>query len=534
MYSKDARRRRMDDTKPGLADKERRSHRRDNRNPFAKDRDRLYYASALHRLDGKSQVVASTELGPFHTRLAHTLKVAQLGRRLAESFRAQVADELELPDQGNQTEITAPDPDLVEFACLAHDIGHPPFGHTGEKALHQAVDELVSKAVNGSNQGDKDTARARFGGFQGNAQSFRIVTRLSHKWLDEDGLEDRAFPDHWYGLDVTAASMDAMSKYPWAREEVLRTKWGAYSGVQEPIVSNERWDGSDLIALDWSRRRTGASVGHGERQSFECQLMDWCDDVTYAVHDVEDFYMIGMIPLDRIFGPAPRTGTQGNSGSDPDVLLTAEWEEFRQYVLTKWNKQRSKDHDGQDSVTLDYLDRLRAGLMSRASGVKHWPRDRQSSLGRRASRFRTSSLIEYFTKELEFEGTPMLHEGKLLLSNSVDRATELRDQCNLLKELPWKYVIDLPNLTTQQAGQAAVIRTLVETYAADDTLMPPYLRELIKQGGAGYSDTDGSANERLATIRVAADYVASLTEPHALALHKRLTGADLGAFRDLV
>ncbi|MDE0133409.1 MAG: dNTP triphosphohydrolase [Acidimicrobiaceae bacterium] len=531
MYSDSARLRRMDDTNPGLADKK--DRKRDNRNPFAKDRDRLYYATALHRLDGKSQVVASTEIGPFHTRLAHTLKVAQLGRRLAESFRAQVAEERGLSEQSSLTDPLAPDPDLVEFACLAHDIGHPPFGHAGERALNAAVDDLVSEAVNGD-QGKRDAARARLGGFQGNAQSLRIVTRLSHKWLDDDGLDDRQYPNHWYGLDVTAASMDVMSKYPWAREDVLRKQWGAYTGEQNPSASHVRWDGSDVIALNWARRHTGAPVAHKARQSFECELMDWCDDVTYAVHDVEDFYMIGMIPLDRIFGPAPRMGVGGRGANGQDILSTAEWEEFREYVFGKWSKKWSEDDDRQGPLTRGYLDDLRAGLMSAASGFKQWPRDRQSSLGRRASHFRTSSLIEYFTEELEYEGTPMLHEGNLLLSSSADRRTELRDQCNLLKELPWKYVIDLPNLTTQQAGQATIIRELVKIYAGDKSLMPPYLRELIEQGGAGYSEADGSVNESIATIRVAADYVASLTETHAIALHKRLTGADLGAFRDLV
>ncbi|MDE0495807.1 MAG: hypothetical protein OXH86_00500, partial [Acidimicrobiaceae bacterium] len=83
-------------------------------------------------------------------------------------------------------------------------------------------------------------------------------------------------------------------------------------------------------------------------------------------------------------------------------------------------------------------------------------------------------------------------------------------------------------------AQTFVATALVKIYAGDKSLMPPYLRELIEQGGAGYSEADGSVNESIATIRVAADYVASLTETHAIALHKRLTGADLGAFRDLV
>ena len=269
----------------------------DDRHPFAKDRDRILYTSALRRLEGKSQVVASTEIGAFHTRLTHSLKVAQLGRRLAEKLRRATGAR-----DGPGKTIAAPDPDLVEFACLAHDIGHPPFGHTGERELHSTAERLIAETVQ---RRDVDTSEAEneaklaLGGFEGNPQSFRIVTRLSHKWLDSDGINDAAPPSQWFGLNLTAASMDAISKYPYRRVDISQRKWGAYG--------QSAADGSDYERLMWARRRTGHPEEcsyrseHAEVQSFECQMMDWCDDVTYAVHDVEDFYMIGVIPLDRLF-----------------------------------------------------------------------------------------------------------------------------------------------------------------------------------------------------------------------------------------
>ena len=130
-----------------------------HRSAFAQDRDRLLYSGAFRRLAGKSQVIASIEIGPFHTRLTHSLKVAQLGRRVAEQLRSR----------HERGEVVGPDPDLVEFACLAHDIGHPPFGHAGEHEMHKTLNELAGSGL-------------EFGGFEGNPQSFRIVTRLAHKW----------------------------------------------------------------------------------------------------------------------------------------------------------------------------------------------------------------------------------------------------------------------------------------------------------------------------------------------------------------
>lgn len=208
----------------------------DLRHEFKKDRDRLFYSGAFRRLSGKSQVVASTEIGPFHTRLTHSLKVAQLGRRISEQLRPG-------SNGGNTSKIKAPDPDLVEFACLAHDIGHPPFGHAGESEIHRTLDEIFA-AADGAAAAKKVAAEntLALGGFEGNPQSFRIVTRLAHKWLLSDGREAIDLPTDWFGLDLTAASMDAVSKYPWKRKTLDQRKWGAYGSGE----------GSDWAALEWA------------------------------------------------------------------------------------------------------------------------------------------------------------------------------------------------------------------------------------------------------------------------------------------
>lgn len=429
------------------------ARRDDPRSEFQRDRDRILYSSAFRRLSGITQVASPGELYPVHNRLTHSLKVAQVGRSLVHQLLADAATAALAAEAGGI------DPDVVEAACLAHDLGHPPFGHVAEF-------ELNALLVDGGE------AQSVSDGYDGNAQSFRIVTNLAVRY--DDAL----------GLNLTRATLRAILKYPWLREPEgqRHDKWGAFHSERD----------------DFAWCRAPEFTGTNER-TVEAALMDWADDIAYAVHDVEDFFRAGLIPLDRLKTDARERARFLQSALDRTAL--------------DGESRERMERAFEESAIIRY------GLPGPFRGSRY---DRSSL------RDLTSRLIGgYITNSVSLTRGA---SGRIQLAIHPDIEAEVR----ILKELTWYYVIESPALVAQRFGQRTLIRSLFHTFcdAADTkrdpkgrdvTIFPLYFRERLERNQAGVRGVK----------RIVADLISGMSEAQAVAVHQRLTGQSLGSALDM-
>ena len=385
--------------------------KRGGRTEFARDRARIIHSFALRRLAAKTQVAVPWATDFPRTRLSHSLECAQVGRELGAALGA--------------------DPDLMEGACLAHDIGHPPFGHNGEEAL-----DLIAQSC---------------GGFEGNAQSLRLLIRLEAKTVLPDGKS--------IGLNLTRASLDAATKYPWTRA-VNAKKFGVYE--------------DDLEIFNWYR----AGVDSG-KSSMEAQIMDWSDDIAYSVHDLEDSLVSGQIKLDQLSDDLPKLFTVAQQMYLADIT------------------------ESEMQSALNSLQKLSC-----------WPRYYDGT-HRSLARLKdlASQLIGRFAQAAEVATQEKYGDGDLTRYNAnlvVPRAQ--RVEVALLKSMAGHYVINATDSQIRYAEQQKILTQLVEAIlaSAPDTLESFFLQDWQR------AQTDQ------ARLRVVIDQVASLTDPGALTLHNRL------------
>ena len=399
--------------------------KRPGRTAFQRDRARVLHSAALRRLAGTTQVVAPLANDFPRTRLTHSLECAQIGRELGAALGC--------------------DPDLMETACLSHDIGHPPFGHTGEEALDQAA--------NGC------------GGFEGNAQSLRILTRLEPKRFsagDGEGHGGRSV-----GLNLTRAALDAATKYPWTRgsHPEYPQKYGVYA--------------DDRAVFDWLRQDAPKSPDGFER-CFEAQVMDWSDDVAYSVHDVEDGLHAGHLSPAALRSPVERA----------ELFAVA-----RRYAT-----------GAEEGELAEALDRLQA--------EEWWPRGYDASARARAALKDASSQLigrfctaaELATRERHGPG-PLTRYGADLI---VPRPVRL--ECAVLKAVADRYVMQRDDQEQLRGWQRTVIGELAETLVAS---APNGLDPVF---GALYLEAGDDAGR----LRAVVDQIATLTDASAAALHRLL------------
>jgi dGTPase len=436
--------------------------KRAGRSDFERDRARVLHSAALRRLAAKTQVVRAASADFPRTRLTHSLECAQVGRELGQEIGC--------------------DPDLVDAACLAHDIGHSPFGHNGEAALNELA--------------------APFGGFEGNAQTLRLLTRLEPK---VDGA----------GLNLTRATLDATLKYPWMGEP--GTKFGAYA--------------DDAEVFRWIRQ--GAP---DRRACLEAQVMDWADDVAYSVHDMEDGFHAGLITFKNLKSPTERAEVSRTAiAYCPGEVTEAELTEILEALLALdiW----PATYDGGPG-TVAALKNLTSELIGRfcvAAQQATLTAARESAPHPTTTTTTTTATTPTTgtsptTPTTPTTGTttpttarhpdftsPFSHTspiGHSFTRYSADLVVprQQRLECALLKAISAHYVMTRAGVVAAQARERELLTELAHAIerGAPQTL-DPLLRPSWEAAG-----TDAARR------RVVVDQVASLTDTSAIAWHHRL------------
>lgn len=398
-----------------------REQHRSQRDDFARDRARVLHSAALRRLAAKTQVLSPASPADFaRNRLTHSLEVAQVGRELATALQLS--------------------PDVVDTACLSHDLGHPPFGHNGERALNEWAEDI--------------------GGFEGNAQTLRILTRLEPKTVDDAGRS--------HGLNLTRASLDATCKYPWTAENPVpdpggRLKFGVYPDDEDVF----RW------------MREGAP---GRVRCIEAEAMDLSDDIAYSVHDFEDAivnrYLDPARLADRAEHEALLDAIQVWVGFDfaRDELADALYRLMR---LPEW--MPSFDGTRPDLARLKNLTSDLIGRFARAA----------------TTATRDAYPVSVLTRYRAHVVVPRVIEAEMAVLKGIIGAT----------------VVSIDGRKALYKEQRRVLKRLASALWDD----PGALDALHAVDFAAAADDAGRR-------RVVVDQVASLTDQHAIAWHSRLIG----------
>jgi dGTPase len=437
------------------------------RSEFRHDYARLIHSSAFRRLCGKTQLFPGVESDFFRNRLTHSLEVAQVAKSIANKLNASEPSLMGRPV----------DCDLVEVAALAHDLGHPPFGHNGEYALDKCMRE--------------------FGGFEGNAQSLRILARLEKKeTADPDfvGIDEKG-EDRRFGLNLTFRTLAAVLKYD--RSIPVRRSIQSYDGPKKGYYASEK-------ALVRKIKKAVAPGFRGKFKCLECSIMDTADDIAYSTYDLEDAFHAGFIqPLDLIAADDEllrRIATEIKEKTDISVTLP----QIRAVLAFVFRDMFDLDalsrviRNGRDEELLAYIQ-----VMS-----SHYRASKNlGSIGYQRTAF-TAELVGYFLHGIRFKAdaaNPSL--SQVFLDPGIRLMVEI------LKRFTYIALIGSPRLKVSESRGQEIVQDIFGLLSRDHghKFLPLDFQLWFQR-----------SKTKPSKMRVICDFVAGMTDRYAVEFHARL------------
>ena len=458
--------------------------------PFRVDRDRIVSSPFFARLAGVTQVISPGGAGLLvHNRMTNSLKVGQVARAIAE--RVTASGKYDLSDK-----LGGCDPDVVEAAALAHDLGHPPFGHLGERVLDQL-------------------GRQRLGlsdGFEGNAQSYRIVTSTE--------IRGQAT----IGLNLTNAVRAAILKYPWTRHDGQRfmdpAPRGAAPPPDDPSAGSAKFGAYTTEADDMrAARQPFAGRVADWQQTVEASVMDTADDIAYAIHDLEDVHRVGVLQQGAV---ATELMAWQRWGTRTDLTRAGGAIESLRRQLHRKDAWMADDEAFAAAVEL-----VRAELVD---GLLARPFDGSLEAEARVAAF-SATWTRRLVDSVELTGQPAVRSGHVQLS------TPQWHEVQVLKFVQNRFVLARPDLALHQRGQGRLLTSLVEALLAwltdpdEEQRLPRRLQDLVELAEA---ELPPAAPDRLGRARGRAviDFVAGLTDNQAVGLMDALSGRSRQLWTD--
>ncbi|MBM2617828.1 dNTP triphosphohydrolase [Actinoplanes sp. LDG1-06] len=454
--------------------------------PFRVDRDRIVASPFFARLAGVTQVISPGGAGLLvHNRMTHSLKVAQVARAIAERVDPGLADKL-----------GGCDPDVVEAAALAHDLGHPPFGHLGERVLDRVARQRLQL---------RD-------GFEGNAQSYRIVTSTE--------IRGQAT----IGLNLTNAVRAAILKYPWIRRGHARhmdpAPRGAAPAADDPDGGSVKFGAYSTEAGDMRAARAPFAGRVADwQQTVEASVMDTADDIAYAIHDLEDVHRVGVLQQGAV---ATELMAWQRWGPDTDPNRAGGAIESLRRQLHRKDGWMADDEAFAAAVEL-----VRAELVD---GLLARPFDGSLEAEAQVAAF-SATWTRRLVESVETIADPAIRSGHVQL------ATAQWHEVQILKFVQNRFVLARPDLALHQRGQGRLVASLVDALLAwltdpdEVERIPSRLRDLVELAEAELPDDTPDLLKR-ARGRAVIDFVAGLTDNQAVGLMQALSGKSRQLWTD--